>query len=108
MFSSLRWLSHLDPQKKVGRINDSGKETKWFGDDKNNKYYSRAANTMKQMVAAVELFHHSFPLQLSIFQIWATQNFSFMNAENLFLGHWNVKGMNKDEEMGIFILTGAK
>ena len=31
-----------------------------------------------------------------------------MNAENLFLGHWNVKGMNKDEEMGIFILTGAK
>lgn len=64
---------------------------------------------MKQTVAAVELLHHSFPLQLSIFQIyWVTQNFSFTNAENLFLGHWNVKGMNKDEEMGISILTGAK
>lgn len=57
------------PQKKAGRINDSGKGTKWFGDDKNNKYYSMAANTMKQMVAAIELSHHSFPLQLSIFQI---------------------------------------
>lgn len=44
------------------------REPNGFGDDKNNRYYSRAANTMKQMAAAVELFHHSFPLQLPIFQ----------------------------------------
>ena len=45
------------------------REPNGFADDKNNRYYPRAANTMKQMVAAVELFHRSFPLQLSIFQI---------------------------------------
>lgn len=38
-----------------------------FGEDKNNRSYSRAANTMKQMVAVVELFHQAFPLRLSIF-----------------------------------------
>lgn len=79
------------------------------GEDKNNRYYSRVANTVKQMVAAVDFFHHSFPLHLSSSQIqWATQKFSFTNGENLFPGHWNVKSMNKDEEMGIFILIGAK
>lgn len=39
------------------------------GEDKNNRYYSRVANTVKQMVAAVDFFHHSFPLHLSSSQI---------------------------------------
>lgn len=61
------------------------------------------------MVAVVELFHQAFPLAFLSFRYNEQPRFfSFTNEENLFLGHWNVKGMNKDEEMGIFILIGAK
>lgn len=47
-----------------------GREPNGIGEDKNDRYYSRAANTVKQMVVVVvELFHHSFSLHLSILQI---------------------------------------
>lgn len=70
IFWSLRWLTRLDPPQE-------GRQKNWpwqgnqlgFGEDKNNRYYSRAENTMEQMATVAELFHHSFPLHPSIFQI---------------------------------------
>lgn len=57
------------PPEKSRENSVTGKGTKWFWERRNNRYYSRAANTVQQMVSVIEIFHHSFPLHLSVSQI---------------------------------------
>lgn len=58
--------------------------------------YSRALSTIHFQDS-----HPSFTYNECMFHL-KTEKASF------FLGHWNAEDMNKDEEMGIFILIGAK